>query len=86
MSRATGFNFGGADHSSASSRRADHDNVLFASPRDLPPPVLPHPPRPCKSGRMRTQQPPIRTIVIGRTYRADHDATHRPTSTTIAMV
>jgi phenylalanyl-tRNA synthetase alpha chain len=27
---------------------------------------------------MLTQPPPIRTIVIGRTYRADHDATHSP--------
>ena len=27
---------------------------------------------------MLTQQPPIRVIVIGRTYRADHDATHSP--------
>ena len=27
---------------------------------------------------MLHQQPPIRTIVIGRTFRADHDATHSP--------
>ncbi len=27
---------------------------------------------------MQTQEPPIRTIVPGRTYRCDHDATHSP--------
>ena len=27
---------------------------------------------------MLTQKPPIRIIVPGRTYRADHDATHSP--------
>ena len=35
-------------------------------------------PRRCRSARCRAQQPPIRIIAPGRTYRSDSDATHTP--------
>lgn len=43
-----------------------------------PPPVLRTQTSPVQIRTMLTQEPPIRVIVTGRTYRADHDATHSP--------
>lgn len=42
------------------------------------PPVLRTQTSPVQIRTMLTQEPPIRVIVTGRTYRADHDATHSP--------
>jgi len=62
--------------------RADQD-TFYLSPRrsplgNEPPPVLRTQTSPVQIRTMLTQKPPIRVIVIGRTYRADHDATHSP--------
>ena len=68
-----------AEHSRASpgARRPRH--VLSAGRRATqPPPVLRTHTSPVQIRTMLTQPPPIRVIVIGRTYRADHDATHSP--------
>jgi phenylalanyl-tRNA synthetase alpha chain len=62
--------------------RADQD-TFYLPPRHGPlgneaPPVLRTQTSPVQIRTMLTQKPPIRVIVIGRTYRADHDATHSP--------
>jgi len=58
--------------------RADQD-TFYLPPRDAgPPPVLRTQTSPVQIRTMLTQEPPIRVIVTGRTYRADHDATHSP--------
>lgn len=58
--------------------RADHDTFYLPARDDQPPPVLRTQTSPVQVRTMLTQPPPIRVIVIGRTYRADHDATHSP--------
>ncbi len=58
--------------------RADQDTFYLPAQGNLPPPVLRTQTSPVQIRTMLTQQPPIRVIVIGRTYRADHDATHSP--------
>jgi phenylalanyl-tRNA synthetase alpha chain len=63
--------------------RADQDTFYLPAPKssaggNLPPPVLRTQTSPVQIRTMLTQKPPIRVIVIGRTYRADHDATHSP--------
>jgi phenylalanyl-tRNA synthetase alpha chain len=58
--------------------RADHDTFYLPARGNLPPPVLRTQTSPVQIRTMLTQPPPIRVIVIGRTYRADHDATHSP--------
>jgi phenylalanyl-tRNA synthetase alpha chain len=58
--------------------RADHDTFYLPPQGDQPPPVLRTQTSPVQVRTMLTQPPPIRVIVIGRTYRADHDATHSP--------
>ncbi len=73
------FNFGALNIPAHHPARADHDT--FYLPRaggTQPPPVLRTHTSPVQIRTMLTQQPPIRVIVIGRTYRADHDATHSP--------
>ena len=68
-----------AQHPGASSGARRPGHVLSARRRaTLPPPVLRTQTSPVQIRTMLTQQPPIRVIVIGRTYRADHDATHSP--------
>jgi phenylalanyl-tRNA synthetase alpha chain len=58
--------------------RADQDTFYLPPQGNLPPPVLRTQTSPVQIRTMLTQPPPIRVIVIGRTYRADHDATHSP--------
>ena len=58
--------------------RADHDTFYLPAQGNLPPPVLRTQTSPVQIRTMLSRQPPIRVIVIGRTYRADHDATHSP--------
>jgi phenylalanyl-tRNA synthetase alpha chain len=76
------FNFGALNIPAHHPARADHDTFYLPPPTDRgsnePPPVLRTHTSPVQIRTMLTQPPPIRTIVIGRTYRADHDATHSP--------
>lgn len=58
--------------------RADQDTFYLPAKGDGPPPVLRTQTSPVQIRTMLTQPPPIRVIVTGRTYRADHDATHSP--------
>jgi phenylalanyl-tRNA synthetase alpha chain len=63
--------------------RADQDTFYLPAPKsstgaNLPPPVLRTQTSPVQIRTMLAQAPPIRVITIGRTYRADHDATHSP--------
>ncbi|WP_428487175.1 phenylalanine--tRNA ligase subunit alpha [Rhodopila sp.] len=72
------FNFGALNIPAHHPARADHD-TFYLPPRDSNTPVVlrTH----TSPGQIRTmlaQEPPIRVIVTGRTYRADHDATHSP--------
>jgi len=87
------FNFGALNIPPHHPARADHDTFYLpadyspnqgneaATPsrsnRGAPPVLRTHT-SPVQIRTMLTQPPPIRTIVIGRTYRADHDATHSP--------
>ncbi|MBN8927684.1 MAG: phenylalanine--tRNA ligase subunit alpha [Rhodospirillales bacterium 69-11] len=81
------LNFGALNIPAHHPARADHDTFYLparspAAEREgqtkLAPPVLRTHTSPVQIRTMLTQPPPIRTIVIGRTYRADHDATHSP--------
>ncbi|MGE0226201.1 MAG: phenylalanine--tRNA ligase subunit alpha [Acetobacteraceae bacterium] len=58
--------------------RADHDTFYLPARGNQAPPVLRTQTSPVQIRTMLTQPPPIRVIVTGRTYRADHDATHSP--------
>ena len=58
--------------------RADQDTFYLPGRGNKPPPVLRTQTSPVQIRTMLAQSPPIRVIVIGRTYRADHDATHSP--------
>ena len=59
--------------------RDDHDTFyLPPEPGQNAPRVLRTHTSPVQIRTMLTQPPPIRVIVPGRTYRADHDATHSP--------
>jgi phenylalanyl-tRNA synthetase alpha chain len=72
------FNFGALNIPAHHPARADHDTFYLPARGNMPPPVLRTHTSPVQIRTMLTQPPPIRTIVIGRTYRADHDATHSP--------
>ena len=72
------FNFGALNIPAHHPARADHD-TFYLPPRDgKAPPVLRTHTSPGQIRTMLAQEPPIRVIVTGRTYRADHDATHSP--------
>ena len=72
------FNFGALNIPAHHPARADHD-TFYLPPRDgAAPPVLRTHTSPGQIRTMLSQEPPIRVIVTGRTYRADHDATHSP--------
>ena len=72
------FNFGALNIPAHHPARADHD-TFYLPPRDgAAPPVLRTHTSPGQIRTMLAQEPPIRVIVTGRTYRADHDATHSP--------
>jgi len=58
--------------------RADHDTFYLSALENGVPRVLRTHTSPVQIRTMLSEKPPIRTIVIGRTYRADHDATHSP--------
>ena len=72
------YNFGALNIPAHHPTRADHDTFYLPATGNKPPPVLRTHTSPVQIRTMLTQPPPIRTIVIGRTYRADHDATHSP--------
>ena len=59
--------------------RQEHDTFYLPPLEEgRPPQVLRTHTSPVQVRTMMTEKPPIRVIVPGRTYRADHDATHSP--------
>jgi phenylalanyl-tRNA synthetase alpha chain len=58
--------------------RDDHDTFYLPGADGSPARVLRTHTSPVQVRTMLSQTPPIRVIVPGRTYRADHDATHSP--------
>jgi phenylalanyl-tRNA synthetase alpha chain len=58
--------------------RDDHDTFYLPGLAGGPPRVLRTHTSPVQIRTMLTQPPPIRVIAPGRTFRADHDATHSP--------
>jgi phenylalanyl-tRNA synthetase alpha chain len=58
--------------------RDDHDTFYLPGLNGGPPRVLRTHTSPVQVRTMLTQEPPIRVIVPGRTFRSDHDATHSP--------
>jgi phenylalanyl-tRNA synthetase alpha chain len=73
------YNFGALNIPAHHPARQDHD-TFYVPPRpgSNSPAVLRTHTSPGQIRTMLTQEPPIRVIVTGRTYRADHDATHSP--------
>jgi phenylalanyl-tRNA synthetase alpha chain len=73
------YNFGALNIPAHHPARADHD-TFYLPPRhgSNAPSVLRTHTSPGQIRTMLSQEPPIRVIVTGRTYRADHDATHSP--------
>jgi phenylalanyl-tRNA synthetase alpha chain len=72
-------NFGALNIPAHHPARADHDTFYLppVAP-DVPPPVLRTHTSPVQVRAMLTRELPLRVVVMGRTYRADHDATHSP--------
>ncbi len=58
--------------------RDDQDTFYLTAPESGPPPVLRTHTSPVQVRTMLQRPLPFRVIVPGRTYRADHDATHSP--------
>ena len=58
--------------------RQDHDTFYLTETEDGARPVLRTHTSPVQVRTMQTSEPPIRIVVPGRTFRADHDATHSP--------
>jgi phenylalanyl-tRNA synthetase alpha chain len=58
--------------------RDDHDTFYLPGLDGGPPRVMRTHTSPVQIRTMLTQEPPIRVIVPGRTFRSDHDATHSP--------
>ncbi len=71
------FNFGALNIPDHHPARQDHD-TFYLPAVDGRRPVLRTHTSPVQIRTMLGQEPPIRVIVPGRTYRADHDATHSP--------
>ena len=71
------FNFGALNIPDHHPARQDHD-TFYLPEVDGRRPVLRTHTSPVQIRTMIGQEPPIRVIVPGRTYRADHDATHSP--------
>ncbi len=69
-------NFGALNIPAHHSAREDMDTFYLAAEGRRP--VLRTHTSPVQIRTMLGQEPPIRVIVPGRTYRADHDATHSP--------
>jgi phenylalanyl-tRNA synthetase alpha chain len=72
------YNFGALNIPAHHPARADHDTFYVPPTGNGPPRVLRTHTSPVQARTMLTQAPPIRIIAPGRTYRADHDATHSP--------
>ena len=73
------YNFGALNIPAHHPARADHDTFYLPPSRGSNAPlVLRTHTSPGQIRTMLAQEPPIRVIVTGRTYRADHDATHSP--------
>ena len=71
------YNFGALNIPDHHPARQDHD-TFYLPEVDGRRPVLRTHTSPVQIRTMIAQEPPIRVIVPGRTYRADHDATHSP--------
>ncbi|ABI62403.1 Phenylalanyl-tRNA synthetase alpha chain [Granulibacter bethesdensis] len=72
-------NFGALNIPAHHPARADHDTFYLPSEQEgAAPRVLRTHTSPVQIRTMLNAEPPIRIIAPGRTYRADHDATHSP--------
>jgi phenylalanyl-tRNA synthetase alpha chain len=71
-------NFGALNIPAHHPARAEHDTFYLPGERNGRPLVLRTHTSPVQIRTMLRQPPPVRVIVTGRTYRADHDATHSP--------
>ena len=72
------FNFGALNIPAHHPARADHDTFYLPSTRNGRPLLLRTQTSDVQIISMLSEPPPIRVIAPGRTYRADHDATHSP--------
>ena len=72
------YNFGALNIPAHHPARADHDTFYLPGSRDGRPLVLRTQTSDVQIISMLDQPPPLRVIAPGRTYRADHDATHSP--------
>jgi phenylalanyl-tRNA synthetase alpha chain len=72
------FNFGALNIPAHHPARADHDTFYLPGHRDGAPLVLRTQTSDVQIITMLGREPPFRVIAPGRTYRADHDATHSP--------
>lgn len=72
------FNFGALNIPGHHPARADHDTFYLPGKRDDRQLLLRTQTSDVQIITMLDQPPPIRVIAPGRTYRADHDATHSP--------
>jgi len=72
------FNFGALNIPAHHPARADHDTFYLPGERDGRPLLLRTQTSDVQIISMLAQEPPLRVIAPGRTYRADHDATHSP--------
>jgi phenylalanyl-tRNA synthetase alpha chain len=72
------LNFGALNIPDHHPARQDHDTFYLPAGADGRRPVLRTHTSPVQARTMLGQEPPIRIIAPGRTWRADHDATHSP--------
>ena len=72
------YNFGALNIPAHHPARADHDTFYLPATGNGRPPVLRTQTSDVQIISMLEQEPPIRVIAPGRTYRADRDATHSP--------
>ena len=72
------YNFGALNIPAHHPARDDQDTFYLPPRGNGPPPVLRTHTSPVQIRVMLERPLPFRIIVIGRTYRADHDATHSP--------
>ncbi len=72
------YNFGALNIPAHHPARADHDTFYVPGTRDGRPLLLRTQTSDVQIISMLNQAPPLRVIAPGRTYRADHDATHSP--------
>ncbi|MBV8093395.1 MAG: phenylalanine--tRNA ligase subunit alpha, partial [Acetobacteraceae bacterium] len=72
------YNFGALNIPPHHPARADHDTFYLPGQREGRPLLLRTQTSDVQIISMLTRPPPLRVIAPGRTYRADHDATHSP--------